>query len=217
MLKSHLRDLVALRLENCRRLTVNGLFNSIRQKSMPSLLRLHAYWFDNGDVFGDVELWRSFAADEDIKVDTQVEGIVWLTALKETSPEMLAAQQHRERERATLPNLPQPAYLGQVGGLRYLAPPQAPMSNKAGSSSSSSSYRHRRKKRHQGSTKGRRRQSDDSSDSSSKEDSEDESSSGGSDSDDSVNTDYHSSRSRRSRSPACRSGGSSHRSRRHRH
>lgn len=81
-LQSHLHHLVALRLDNCPRLSVNGLFAAVRQKSMPSLLRLHVYWLENDEMLSDVELWKSFAASEDISVDVETEGLVWLTAMK---------------------------------------------------------------------------------------------------------------------------------------
>ena len=45
--KTHLSQLVALRLDQCPRVTVNGLFGALRQRSLPSMLRLHVYWLDN--------------------------------------------------------------------------------------------------------------------------------------------------------------------------
>ena len=211
ILKSHLRDLVALRLDNCPRLTVNGLFGCVRQKNMPNLLRLHAYWLYSEESYNDVELWKTFAASEDIKVDTEVEGLVWLTALKEVAPGAVQQQDPR----LNMPTPPQPAHMAHGGGARYLMPPGAAPVLQAGSSASASSKH--RKKKHSRSRRGRRRRASDSD--SSEEDSSDESSSSeeASDSDDSGYTDYHSSRSRRSRSPAGRSASSSHRRRKKRH
>lgn len=203
MLKSHLRDLVALRLDNCPRLTVNGLFNCVRQKNMPSLVRLHAYWFDEGDIAADVELWKAFAASEDIKADAEQEGLVWITMLKEVPLPNL---------RADLPAQP-PAVHMPHAGVRYLAPPAAavPPGSSSGSTSSSSS-RHRHKKHQGGSRRGRRRRSA-HFDSSDDDSSDDEDSSSGSSSGSDSSEEYHSSRSHRSRSPA----GSSHRRRRRKH
>lgn len=45
--RSHLDSVVALRLDDCPRLTVNGLFGAMRHGHLRSLLRLHAYWLEN--------------------------------------------------------------------------------------------------------------------------------------------------------------------------
>jgi hypothetical protein len=65
--KTHLSSLVALRLDNCPRVSVNGIFAAVRQKSLPQLVRLHAFWTDNEEAATDVELWRSYAASEEIR------------------------------------------------------------------------------------------------------------------------------------------------------
>ena len=49
---------------------------------MPNLLRLHAYWLENEEAYNDIELWKRFAASEDITVDLETEGLVFITALK---------------------------------------------------------------------------------------------------------------------------------------
>lgn len=85
---SHLSSLVALRLDNCPRLTVNGLFAAIRQRTLPRMVRLHAYWLENEEAETDVELWRSFAASQEIRIDTETPGLVCVTAYKVREPSL---------------------------------------------------------------------------------------------------------------------------------
>ncbi|KAK9895850.1 hypothetical protein P389DRAFT_210705 [Cystobasidium minutum MCA 4210] len=80
---THLDTIVALRLDDCPRLSVNGLFGAMRHGQFKSLLRLHAYWLERDDVLSDVQVWKGFAASQDIRVDTSQEGLVWLSATKE--------------------------------------------------------------------------------------------------------------------------------------
>lgn len=54
--QTHLSSLVALRLDNCPRLTVNALFAAVRQKTLANLLRLHVYWLENEDAYSTLGL-----------------------------------------------------------------------------------------------------------------------------------------------------------------
>lgn len=49
--KSHLDSVVALRLDDCPRLTANGLFGALRHGHLRSLLRLHVYWLENDGAY----------------------------------------------------------------------------------------------------------------------------------------------------------------------
>lgn len=49
---THLDSIVALRLDDCPRLSVNGFFGALRHGHFKSLVRLHAYWLDRDDVYG---------------------------------------------------------------------------------------------------------------------------------------------------------------------